>query len=487
MKYKIFKGMSDTSVRMMMRLPYLMVLYYSMTVFETDEIPTLCVNGTSMWVNPKFWNQLSREQKLTACVHEVFHKLCLHTTRRGARDPYIYNEAGDHYINNRLKAMGLVPLENLVIDGQPWSWLCDPKYADAKWTTEAIYDDIVKEREQNEPKDSEEPGEEDGESEGDGEGEEQGGTGGDGAGDDGDPQPQPGGSRVSGQPGKAGAGGTGNPAQDPGAVGSGDGAAEGTDGQPSPVAPPRRVGSEESERRLGPMRDLRDLGTGPDGEDDGSGVNVKDFEEEVKRELKEAEQAAKVKGNVPGWLERIVGKAFHAKVNWWDTLYEHLKGMSKADYSWRRWSKREYVKTGCIAPDMYQPSMGGILKMIDTSGSVSGRELGLYDKHMVDVIDQVKPKWVAIAYWDTMLHRLDKFERYEYDLDVSMLKPVGGGGTDFTRWQDVLDELEEQPDVVLAYTDMCATFPAQELSVPTVWLSTSSVDEAPFGTVININ
>jgi predicted metal-dependent peptidase len=137
---------------------------------------------------------------------------------------------------------------------------------------------------------------------------------------------------------------------------------------------------------------------------------------------------------------------------------------------------------------MYQPAMGGVLKFIDTSGSISGTDLALYDKHMKDVLEQVKPKWVALAYWDTQLHRLDRFERFEYDLDTTLLNPVGGGGgTDFTNWQDVLDDLEEEPDVVLAYTDMCATFPPQELSVPTVWLSTVAEAQAPFGVVIDVN
>jgi len=430
--YKLFKGMADTAVRMMLRAPYLMVLYYSMTIYEDESIPTLCVNGVSMWVNPKFWNQLSREQKLTAAVHEVMHKMCLHTTRRGGRDPYIWNVAGDHYINPRLKAMHFAPLENLTIDGKPWSWICDDKYAGSEWTTEAIYDDLVKEAESQQPQgDMPQPCDEEGDGEGEGE--------------------------------------------------------EGEDGEDNTKAPPRRPGSEDAEKRLGPMHDVRDYGTTPDGEEDESATQDKEeFEDQVRRELAEARQQAKEKGNAPGWLERVVGQAFHVKANWYDTLFEYLKGMSKADYSWRRWSKREFIKTGCIAPDMYQPAMGGVLKFIDTSGSISEDDLSLYDKHMRDVLEQVKPRWITLAYWDTQLHRIDRFEKFEYDVDTSMLNPVGGGGTDFSDWQDVIDDMEEMPDVVLAYTDMCATFPREALTVPTVWLSTSSVSEAPFGTVINI-
>lgn len=452
--YKKFNGMADTAVRMMLRVPYMMVLYYSMTVYEDETIPTLAVNGVSVWVNPKFWQQLGREQKLTAIAHEVFHKMLLHPSRRGARDPWIWNEAGDYYINARLTQMGFMPLENMVIDGEPWNWLYQEKYADLKWTTESIYDDIVKEREARAQKLPPKNG-------------------------------QGKGKAKAGNQGAAGstAGGNGPPVQQPGAGGSE--AEDGEDDEPAA----RRPGSIEAQRNLGPLADVRDFGTGPNGEADNTegSQSVEQFEERVRKELKEAEAQAKMRGNTPGWMERVIGKAFHAKAHWYDVLYEHLKSMSRADYSWKRWNKREFIKTGCLSPDMYQPAMGGVLKFIDTSGSITGRELGLYDKHMRDVLEQVKPKWVAIAYWDTCLHRLDRFDRHEYDVDTGLLRPVGGGGTDFTRWQEVIDDLEEQPDVILAYTDMCAFFPAQEYSVPIVWLSTSSRSEAPFGTLININ
>ena len=446
MKYNVFKAAADTAVRMMLRVPYMMVLYYSMTIYEdsSPDNPTLCVNGVSVWVNPRFWNQLSREQKLTAMVHEVFHKMLLHNSRRRGRDPYMWNVAGDQYINNRLVAMHFAPLQNLTIDGKPWSWICDAKYADPKWTTESIYDDMCKEAEQEHEK-------------------------------------------RKAQESAAGAGEDPDEAAADESAESGAEEADAGEAESGAEETPRRAGSEEAEKRLGPMHDVRDYGEAPDGSDDPNAEELPEqFEDRVRKELKDAEAEAKRKGNVPGWLERVVGHAFHVKANWYDVLYEHLKDMSKADYSWRRWSKRDFMRTGCIGPDMYQPAMGGVLKFIDTSGSISGSDLAMYDKHMKDVLDQVKPKWVALAYWDTQLHRIDKFERYEYDLDTTLLKPVGGGGTDFTDWQDVIDELEEQPDVVLAYTDMCATFP-KELSVPTVWLSTVQQVQGPFGTTIEIN
>jgi predicted metal-dependent peptidase len=439
-QFKQFEGMSETAVRLLLRTPYIMPLYYSMNILEIRDDPemeTLATDGINLWVNPAFWNQLDREQRLTALAHEIGHKMLLHSTRRYERNPYVWNLAGDYMINPMLVQSKFAPLTNLVIDGKPWSWLYNEKYVDPKWTTETIYDDIIKEFE-------------------------------------------------NGQKGKA-------PSQ------AGSGAAQGGSGIGKPVSgQPTGVGGtqpdngqsragEHAKKVLGPFHDLRDFGTNPDGSKADNTPSVETHEQNVRKEVKEAEAQAKMIGSTPAWIERVIGTVMHAKVNWHEVLEQYLRGLHQSDYSWSRMNRRDFIKTGVISPDMYQPAMGGVLKFIDTSGSVSARELALYDRHMKDVLEQVRPKWTALAYWDTMLHRLDRFERSEYELDSSMMKPVGGGGTDFRGWQNVIDELDEPPEIVLAYTDMYATFPRQELSVPIIWLSTSSITAAPFGRCIAIN
>jgi predicted metal-dependent peptidase len=465
---KPFDGMSETAVRLMLRMPYIMALYYSMAIYEdrSPMNPTLCVNGVAVWVNPDFWRQLSRDQKLTAIAHEIGHKMLLHPTRRGERNPYVWCEAGDNVINHMLVQSGFVPLTNMTINGKPWSWCCDAKYAGSEWTTELVYDDLIRkyeeQYEENQKGKEKGPG-----TQGAGHGDEPSESDGEGDGDDSDAEDDNTADTATGK---------GADSESSGTARSGD-EDDDTGGHPA-----GRV----SKNRLGPMYDVRDLGVGPTGERDADTKSPGDFEQQVRKEIKEAEMQAKMIGNTPAWLERVVGNAFHSKVNWFDVLEQYLRGLHQADYSWSRMNRREYVKTGVISPDIYQPQMGGILKFIDTSGSVSGHELALYDKHERDVIEQVKPKWVAMAYWDTQLHRLDMFERSDYTLDESMLKPVGGGGTDFRGFQDVIDSLDEPPDVVMVYTDMYATFPREELSVPTIWLSTSQIEKAPFGDVILI-
>jgi predicted metal-dependent peptidase len=419
--YKHFAEAQNTSVRLMLRFPWLMGLYYSMTIFEetSDLVPTLATNGTSMWVNPHFWHQLDRDQKMTAFAHEVGHKMYLHPSRRGDRDPIVWNIAGDHRINLDLVESGFKPLQDMTIDGKPWSWFCDAKYNDPKpWTTEAIYEDVYQQLEDQCKK----------------------------------------------QTGMS-------------------------------MKELAEAVADAAARAIGQAGDLVDFGNTPNGtpEDSSStgtgrgAETLKDFEFRVGKELRESEQVGQMAGNCPAWMKRAIAVADHQKVNWFDVYEQYLKAMTIADYSWSRFSRREFVKTGVISPDVYQPAMGGMKFYIDCSGSIDAVTLGKFEKHVKDVLEQVKPKWVEISYFETVVHHShdQRFERGEFE--VMRLNPIGGGGTAVTWLKADLESMEEAPEVVTVLTDMHVGGMGREPDVPVIWLSTTDISTAAYGTVININ
>ena len=137
----------ETAVRLMMRHGHLMVPYYSMHLIDSKIVPTLATNGLSIWINKGFYDAMTREQRMTAIAHELWHKMLLHVVRRGGRDPELYNIAGDHVINIILSKGGFAPLVNIKVPGwpQPFSWCCDMKYVDM--TTEQVYELLKKEQE----------------------------------------------------------------------------------------------------------------------------------------------------------------------------------------------------------------------------------------------------------------------------------------------------------------------------------------------------
>jgi predicted metal-dependent peptidase len=75
------------------------------------------------------------DQQVAELVHELFHKILLHNTRRGNRDPYVWNVACDYVINAGMKKNGFP------ITGDK-AWLYNAQYDG--WLAEAVYADLMK-------------------------------------------------------------------------------------------------------------------------------------------------------------------------------------------------------------------------------------------------------------------------------------------------------------------------------------------------------
>lgn len=74
----------------------------------TYDVDTLGVNITSdlkpnLYINPDFYDSLTKEQKLAVLEHEILHILNKHLVRREARNPYVWNLATDLAINQYIK------------------------------------------------------------------------------------------------------------------------------------------------------------------------------------------------------------------------------------------------------------------------------------------------------------------------------------------------------------------------------------------------
>lgn len=139
------------AVRLALRHPFWTEVFYSMTIREaTPEevaqgIKTEATDGRNLWINKDFWKSIPLDQQVAELVHELFHKILLHNTRRGNRDPYLWNVACDYVINAAMKKNGFQ-----FPTGVPGGWLYDPKYDG--WLSEAVYNDLVKQGKQQQPK-----------------------------------------------------------------------------------------------------------------------------------------------------------------------------------------------------------------------------------------------------------------------------------------------------------------------------------------------
>lgn len=197
---------------------------------------------------------------------------------------------------------------------------------------------------------------------------------------------------------------------------------------------------------------------------------------------KQAIQAAKSQGKLPGSLLRDMEQATTPIVDWRSLLRRYLQDVTTADYTWTQ-PNRRYLTSGLYLPSLRSPACGKIAIAVDTSGSIDAVTLAQFAGEMQSIIDEMSPSSVDVLYCDAKVHRVDTFERGEH-IDM---KPAGGGGTSFAPvFQHYESESAEPPAVLVYFTDMYGDFPAAS-DYPVIWASTSSIDVAPFGDVVPIN
>ncbi|HEV2133215.1 MAG TPA: VWA-like domain-containing protein [Terracidiphilus sp.] len=122
---------------------------------------------------------------------------------------------------------------------------------------------------------------------------------------------------------------------------------------------------------------------------------------------------------------------------------------------------------------------GEVAIAVDCSGSISGRQLRLFEAEARSILEGQRPERVYVIYFDAAVH---KAEIYLAGQQIS-LNPVGGGGTEFGPCFEWLDERGIRPQTMIFLTDLYGSFPTSLPSYPVLWASTGA-REAPFGEII---
>lgn len=209
-----------------------------------------------------------------------------------------------------------------------------------------------------------------------------------------------------------------------------------------------------------------------------SGPSVAEQAREWQIAAEQAETVAKVAGKLPGGAVRALEAAQAARVDWRELLRRAWSDTIPADYSWTR-PNRRHVWAGLYLPGVTSEGVGEIAIAVDCSGSVSSRQLGLFESEVRSILAGQRPRLVHVLYFDAAVQ---KVETYQAGQPVS-LSPVGGGGTDFRPCFDWLEEQGIMPKTLVFLTDLCGTFPSEVPPYPVIWASTE-MRRAPFGEVV---
>jgi len=211
---------------------------------------------------------------------------------------------------------------------------------------------------------------------------------------------------------------------------------------------------------------------------------IHQLEAQAKIETIQSAKVAKETGKLPSSIERMVEEMINVVTPWHEKLERYMSSKVKDGYSWNR-PNRRFVGQGMYLPGYdYTPRMGEIVIAVDTSGSLSSKELSYFNAHINRILETCLPEKVTVLYCD-----YDIGGEVEYTPDdlPLVLKPVGGGGTRFKPVFNWLLNYQGEVECLIYFTDGWGDQnELDEPAVDTVWLTTDR-EEFPFGEVITFD
>jgi predicted metal-dependent peptidase len=366
--------------RLVTQYPFFAPIGLKLRVSENMTIPTIRTNGVDLEYSPIFIESLTLKQTMFVILHEWYHVIRLHHTRRNDRNPKRWNIAADYEINADLKALhGIEEIPGM---------LYDARYLDMP--VEAIYSHLDDQQDQD------------------------------------DQQQQ------SGQIGEV----TDHPA----------------------------LGQQQGQDQQDKTRN--------------------EIEQQVKNDIVTGMQLAKMRGQLPAQIERLLGKLVEPQIDWRSALVDFIQTKAKNDYSFARPNTR-FAHTGFYLPSLYSEQLPALVFACDTSGSIDEEALREYSTDLINAFESVNISQLFVIWCDSTVNSVQVFEKG----DTLDLKPEGGGGTSFRPPFEYVYKNGIEPAGLIYLTDgYCHRFPA-EPDYPVLWCVYGKNDgfNPPFGRVLKVN
>ena len=121
--------------------------------------------------------------------------------------------------------------------------------------------------------------------------------------------------------------------------------------------------------------------------------------------------------------------------------------------------------------------------MLDTSGSISARELAIYVANLLGIIEETGPEQVAIIQCDAEVKRVDYLGPGE---TTDRIEVHGRGGTRFQPAFDWIAESGFAPHVIVYATDLDFSRSAGRSGTPVIWLTPTRGRSVPFGEIVEV-
>jgi predicted metal-dependent peptidase len=196
--------------------------------------------------------------------------------------------------------------------------------------------------------------------------------------------------------------------------------------------------------------------------------------------VRQATKAAQMIGKLPEALQRAVTETARPRIDSRSLLARFMQSCAAADYSWRQPNSR-YVASGLYLPALRSEAMPPVVVIIDTSGSISEKDLELAAADINAIADECQPEAIHVIYADAKVQGMQTFLPGEQ----LKLEPRGGGGTHFAPAFAHIDNEALAPACAIYLTDGYGHYPEHAPEYPVLWLMTTD-EVAPFGETVKL-
>jgi predicted metal-dependent peptidase len=209
-----------------------------------------------------------------------------------------------------------------------------------------------------------------------------------------------------------------------------------------------------------------------------------EMEVEIDQQIMNAANAAKSVGKLPAFVEGLIRDMTDAQVDYREKMRRFFSGDQPDDYTFRKPERKAYHHMRIIAPTVDTKGAGHWVVGVDTSGSVSDRELKHFLSEINSISTEVQPQSITVIYCSTKVHHV---ETYDQGDEVTALTYKDRGGTAVQPVFDYVENHDIRCDQMVYLTDLEIWDFPKRVDYPLLWVSTAGPGTvAPVGETVRI-
>lgn len=189
------------------------------------------------------------------------------------------------------------------------------------------------------------------------------------------------------------------------------------------------------------------------------------------------------RGDLPDSQLRQLGLLEEPRIPWRRLLHRYANAaLNAGDYSLARPNKH-YLEHDLIVPGRYSESISSIVVSLDTSGSMTEKELREVAAEIRGLLPDAQEITLIVA--DCDIQQVIPFDQLEDALKKAEF--YGGGGTDHHCVFAYIAEHRLRPALFIGLSDLYSSFPEKKPPYPVLWVVPETHGDPPWGKVIPLH